>query len=458
MIGAVIGDIVGSVYEFDPIKTKGFALFGPYRGNECCFTDDTVMTIAVARAIQTAKPDRSDLAERAVEQMRAIGRNYPDCGYGGRFKQWMFDDGMGPYNSFGNGSAMRVSAAAWAAQSMKDAVAISDLVTGVTHDHPEGMKGARAVTACIYLALHGRTKDEIRDYVRERFYPLVETLDEIRPTYAFNETCQESVPQAIECFLEADGFEDAIRNAVSLGGDADTLAAIAGSIAEAYFGVPAELRKKAEGYLDADLLGYLHEFEAAYPIVRKPKKGEKLEEAIRFAVDAHAGMKRKGKDRAYILHPVEAMAIAAGLTEDEDVIAAAVLHDTVEDADVTLREIEKKFGKRVALLVGAETENKREDRPAAETWELRKRETIERLATAAKDVKIVCFGDKLANLRELARDYARQGDTLWERFNQKDKSRHAWYYRSLGEIFRRTFGPTAGVREYTELIQSVFGS
>ena len=458
MIGAIIGDIVGSVYEFDPIKTKSFAPFVPRRGNECIFTDDTVMTIAVARAIQTAKPDRSDLAERAVEQMRSIGRNSPDCGYGGRFRQWMFSDDMGPYNSFGNGSAMRVSAVAWAAQSMKDAIAMSDLVTGVTHDHPEGMKGARAVTACVYLALHGRTKDEIRDYVRQRFYPLDETLDEIRPTYAFNETCQNTVPQAIECFLEAESFEDAIRNAVSLGGDADTLAAIAGSIAEAYFGVPSELRKKAEGYLDAELLGYLREFEAAYPIVRKPEKGEKLEEAIRFAVDAHAGMKRKGKDRAYILHPLEAMAIAAGLTEDEDVIAAAVLHDTVEDTDVTLRDVEKKFGKRVALLVGSETENKREEQPAAETWELRKRETIGRLSTAAKDVKIICFGDKLANLRELARDYSKQGDALWERFNQKDKSRHAWYYRSLGEIFRRTFGPTAAVREYEELLRSIFGN
>ena len=458
MIGAIIGDIVGSVYEFDPIKTKSFAPFVPRRGNECFFTDDTVMTIAVARAIQKAKPDRSDLAERAVEQMRAIGRNYPDCGYGGRFRQWMFSDDMGPYNSFGNGSAMRVSAVAWAAQSMKDAIAMSDLVTGVTHDHPEGMKGARAVTACVYLALHGRTKDEIRDYVRQRFYPLDETIDEIRPTYAFDETCQNTVPQAIECFLEAESFEDAIRNAVSLGGDADTLAAIAGSIAEAYFGVPAELRKKAERYLDAELLGYLREFEAAYPIVRKPQKGEKLEEAIRFAVDAHAGMKRKGKDRAYILHPLEAMAIAAGLTEDEDVIAAAVLHDTVEDTDVTLRDVEKKFGKRVALLVGAETENKREEQPAAETWELRKRETIGRLSNAAKDVKIICFGDKLANLRELARDYSKQGDALWERFNQKDKSRHGWYYRSLGEIFRRTFGPTAGVREYEELLRSIFGN
>lgn len=458
MIGAIIGDVVGSVYEFDPIKTKGFVPFGAHRGRDCFFTDDTVMTVAVARAIQKAKPDRSDLAERAVEQMRAIGRNYPDCGYGGRFGQWMFSDDMGPYNGFGNGAAMRVGAAAWAATSMKDAIAVSDIVTGVTHDHPEGMKGARAVTACVYLALHGRTKEEIRDYVRQRFYPLDESLEEIRPSYSFDETCQNTVPQAIQCFLEAESFEDAIRNAVSLGGDADTLAAIAGSIAEAYFGVPAEMRKTAEGYLDAELLGYLHEFEAAFPIVRKPRKGEKLEEAIRFAVDAHAGMKRKGKDRAYILHPVEAMAIAAGLTEDEDVIAAAVLHDTVEDTEVTLRDVEKKFGKRVALLVGAETEDKREEQPAADTWELRKRETIQRLSTAAKDVKIICFGDKLANLRELARDYSKQGDALWERFNQKDKSRHAWYYRTLGDIFRRTFGLTAGVREYLELLQSIFGN
>ncbi len=264
MIGAIAGDIIGSVYEFDRIKTKDFVLFGEYRGEGCEFTDDTVMTAAVARAILSAKPDWSDLAECADRHMHEIGRRYPDCGYGSRFGMWMFLEDPAPYGSYGNGSAMRVSPAAWAASSLEEALLISDRVTGVSHDHPEGMKGARAVTACIYMALHGSGKQAIREMVEAEYYPLDQTLDELRPVCHFDETCQGSVPQAILAFLEAESFEDAIRNAVSLGGDSDTQAAIAGSIAEAYFGVPEEIRQKALGYLTEDLKEILLEFESKY--------------------------------------------------------------------------------------------------------------------------------------------------------------------------------------------------
>ncbi len=270
MIGAIVGDIIGSVYEFDRIKTKDFVLFGEYKGEGCEFTDDTVMTVAVAKAILSAKPDRSDLAECADRYMHEIGRRYPDCGYGSRFGMWMFLEDSAPYGSYGNGSAMRVSPVAWAAESLEEALRFSDEVTAVSHDHPEGLKGARAVAACAFLARTGADKAAIRDYVREHFYPLEETLAEIRPEYGFDVTCQGSVPQAIQAFLEAESFEDAIRNAVSLGGDSDTQAAIAGSIAEAYFGVPEELREKALTYLTEELREVLFSFESLYGANKKP--------------------------------------------------------------------------------------------------------------------------------------------------------------------------------------------
>lgn len=192
--------------------------------------------------------------------MRKIGQRYPDCGYGGRFRQWMFCDAPRPYGSYGNGAAMRVSACGFIADSLEQAKALSRAVTEVTHDHPEGLKGAEATAVAIWLARQGKGIDAIRAHIQSEYYPLAFTLDEIRPTYTFDESCQGTVPQAIEAFLESTGFEDAIRNAISLGGDSDTLAAITGGIAQAYYGIPKDIAGKALGYLDKDLLPIVNGF------------------------------------------------------------------------------------------------------------------------------------------------------------------------------------------------------
>ena len=262
MIGAIIGDIAGSVYEFSSIKTKDFPLFGDWKGRRCRFTDDSAMTLAVAGALLEASGE--DLEACAVRWMQKIGRRYPDAGYGGTFIRWLQAEEPAPYHSYGNGSAMRVSPVAWAAGSLEEALRYSDAVTAVTHDHPEGLKGARAAAACVYLARTGASKEAIRDHVREYYYPLKETLAEIRPGYSFDVTCQGAVPQAIQAFLEAESFEDAIRNAISLGGDSDTQAAIAGSIAAPFFGVPRAMREKALTFLPEDLKAILEAFEARF--------------------------------------------------------------------------------------------------------------------------------------------------------------------------------------------------
>ena len=183
----------------------------------------------------------------------------------------------------------------------------------------------------------------------------------------------------------------------------------------------------------------------------------KIEKAITFATKAHEGATRKGKDKPYILHPVEAMLIAAGLTDDEDVLAAAVLHDTIEDTETTYADIEREFGKQVADLVSSESEDKRKDRPAAETWQVRKQETIDELQRAARETKIITLGDKLSNLREIGRDHAVIGDAVWERFNQKDKSKHGWYYGSILKVMEEEFKDAEPVREYRTLMERVFG-
>jgi type I restriction enzyme M protein len=268
VLGAIIGDIVGSRFEWHNIKKKKFT-FLTYK---CFFTDDSVMSLAIARAILETKGKYGRLGALAVKNMRDIGCHYPDCGYGGGFYKWMFSDKPMPYNSFGNGAAMRVSACGFAANSFDEAILLSRKVTEVTHNHPEGIKGAEATIAAIFLAREGKNIFEIRDYINEHYYPMNFTLDNIRPTYTFNETCQETVPQAIMAFLESTGFEDAIRNAVSLGGDSDTLAAITGAIAEAYYGIPADIQKHAITFLDERLLNILVEFENRYPPVFEKKK------------------------------------------------------------------------------------------------------------------------------------------------------------------------------------------
>ena len=242
MLGAIIGDIVGSIYEFESEKNKNFQLFTP----KSCLTDDSLMTLAVGCACTKADlNDEEDFKSWVVYYMRKIGREFPNSGYGYNFAMWLRSDFMGAYNSFGNGSAMRVSPVAWVTQSLEEAEKLAKWSSEVTHNHPEGIKGAQATAAAIYLAKTGKSKAEIKEYIEQNYYTLDFTLDEIRPTYEFDVTCQGSVPQAIQCFLEAADFEDAIRNAVSLGGDGDTQAAIAGSIAEAFYGIPDSLKEEA---------------------------------------------------------------------------------------------------------------------------------------------------------------------------------------------------------------------
>jgi len=260
MIGAIIGDIVGSRFEWHNIKSKEFSLFSP----RCRATDDSIMTLAVAQALVTAKKEGKDLRAAAVESMQALGRAYPDRGYGGSFRRWLASCDPAPYNSYGNGAAMRVSACGFAAQSLEEAKELSRAVTEVTHNHAEGLKGAEATAVAVYLARMGKSKEEIRSYIAEHYYDLDFTLHEIRPAYRFDVSCQGSVPQAIVAFLESESFEDAIRGAISIGGDSDTIAAIAGGIAEAYYGVPDGLRKQTIPYLDADLRRILREFEQMF--------------------------------------------------------------------------------------------------------------------------------------------------------------------------------------------------
>lgn len=256
MIGAIFGDIVGSIYEWDNIKTKDFELYQP----KMFFTDDTVMTLAVAKALMEYVAGKGKLSDLTVKNMQELGRLYPDAGYGARFDGWIYSANPKPYNSWGNGSAMRVSACGWIGKNLDEVKKLSYEVTAVTHNHLEGVKGAETVAVAIFMARIGKTKDEIKKEM-QKYYTLDKCLDEIRPTYEFNESCQDTVPQAIQAFLEAKDFEDAIRNAISLGGDSDTLAAITGSIAEAYFGVEQEHREFAKSKLDDRLRNICEEFE-----------------------------------------------------------------------------------------------------------------------------------------------------------------------------------------------------
>lgn len=260
LIGAIVGDIVGSIYEFDNHRSKDFPLFG-----EGCFaTDDSIMTIAIAKAVIESAPEFADLSINAVKYMQEIGRPYPNCGYGGRFLSWMYSDNPQPYNSFGNGAAMRVSPVSYAARTIEQVKELSIAVTEVTHNHPEGIKGAEATAVATWMALNGAHKSDIRKMIVREYYQLDFTLDEIRPSYRFNETCQNTVPQALQAFFESTGFEDAIRNAISVGGDSDTLAAITGAVAGAYYGVPEHIANKAESYLDGELLSIYREFDTTY--------------------------------------------------------------------------------------------------------------------------------------------------------------------------------------------------
>lgn len=261
MLGAIIGDIVGSRFEWNNYRAKDFEFF-TYK---CFPTDDSIMSLGVAKAIIESKADYSDLSNNAIKYMREVGQPYPDCGYGGGFRKWMYSDNPRPYNSYGNGAAMRVSACGFAAKDIEHAKILSNMVTCVTHNHPEGLKGAEATAVAIWLARDGKNILEIQDYINKHYYPMNFTLDGIRATYQFHETCQGTVPQALMAFFESTDFEDAIRNAISIGGDSDTLAAITGGVAEAYYGIPADIRMHALTFLDERLLGILVDFENKYP-------------------------------------------------------------------------------------------------------------------------------------------------------------------------------------------------
>ena len=254
IIGAISGDVIGSVYEHRPIKTKEFNLFSHYSQ----FTDDTVMTLAIAKWLCEDKTSKDVL----IKNLKYFGKRYPNAGYGGRFYHWLKQESPEPYGSWANGSAMRVSPCAWVAGSLEEAQELAKTSAVVTHNHADGVIGALATSDAIYLARVGASKDEIRDHVELRYdYNLSQSLDEIRPSYEFDISCKGSVPESIICFLEADDFEDTIRNAVSLGGDADTQAAIAGSIASAYWDVPDDIYDETIDCLDHFLLATLMDFE-----------------------------------------------------------------------------------------------------------------------------------------------------------------------------------------------------
>lgn len=280
MYGAILGDIIGSPFEFDRgDKTKDFKLFS----RRSHFTDDSVMTLAVCEALLKVGQDAAvkEIEDAVITSMQSWGRRYTHEGYGGYFRHWLTARHPEPYNSFGNGSAMRVSAAGWLYDSLEKTRVVAKATANVTHNHPEGIKGAEATASAIFMARNGSSKEEIKKYIENEFhYDLNRTLDEIRPSFHMDETCQKTVPEAIIAFLEARDFEDAIRNAVSLGGDTDTLGAITGSIAEAYFGISETLISECRNRINKDMRDVVDTF---YSFVRKddsPNTNQMIEKAI----------------------------------------------------------------------------------------------------------------------------------------------------------------------------------
>lgn len=284
MYGAIIGDIVGSIYEFDNgNKSKDFELFT----EDCDFTDDTVMTVAVAEALLEAGRDADEKTVKSnlIKSMKKWGHKYPHAGYGARFISWVLSADPEPYGSYGNGSGMRVSPAGWLYDSIERTLEVARWTAEVTHNHPEGVKGAESTAAAIFLARHGASKDEIRDYLTSEFgYDLTRTLDDIRPAYHHVEDCMHTMPEAFECFLESESYEDCLRNVMYIGGDTDTLGAIAGAIAEAFWGIPVSFVVKAKEYLDAELEEII---EKAYKIINGTSDEDPYEnnKYIKMAVD-----------------------------------------------------------------------------------------------------------------------------------------------------------------------------
>ena len=263
MFGAVLGDIIGSRFEFDRGgKTKDFELFT----REDSITDDTVMTAAIVASLLTAGKDADEktVKETVIKSMQKYGRKYPNAGYGARFIHWIFKDNPQPYNSWGNGSAMRVSAAGWLYDSLDRTRQVARWTAEVSHNHPEGIKGAECTAAVIYLARTGKTKKEIKDYVIKEFgYDLHETLYEMRKRHHHDESCMDSLPKTLVSFFEGNSYEDVIRNAVSLGGDTDTLAAIAGAMAEGMYEIPEEIISEGIDYIPVDILEVVEKITAS---------------------------------------------------------------------------------------------------------------------------------------------------------------------------------------------------
>ncbi len=261
MLGAILGDIIGSPFEFDVLtKSKSFPLFS----KNSVFTDDSVLTVAIAEALLEVGKDAKteQIEEKCFEKMQYWGIKYPYCGYGGRFFEWLWSGkDAKPYNSFGNGSAMRVSPAGWLYDSIERTRQVARATAAVTHNHPEGIKGAEATASAIFLARNKHSKKTIKKYIETEFgYNLDRKLDEIRPDFMMFEDCQRTVPESIIAFLEGKGFEDVVRNAVSLGGDADTTGAIAGSIAEAFSGIPDNLVDECKKRLPDEMITVIERF------------------------------------------------------------------------------------------------------------------------------------------------------------------------------------------------------
>ncbi len=283
MIGAIIGDIAGSRFEWENHRSKDFNLFDDY----CHPTDDSIMSLAVAKAILESEKEKDDLSANAISCMQELGRIYDNAGYGGRFIKWIWSDNPEPYNSFGNGAAMRVGPCGFAATSIEEAKELSAAVTRISHNHPQGMKGAEAIAAAIFLARSGKDKGEIKKYLEENYYGVNFKIDDIRKTYKFDVSCQGSVPVALEAFFEAANFEDAIRTAISVGGDSDTIACMAGAVAEAYFGVPEEIIDHCADYLDRREMEILYHFEKRFPSKCTDQKhgSETVFDALDYAVN-----------------------------------------------------------------------------------------------------------------------------------------------------------------------------
>ncbi len=358
MLGAIIGDIAGSRFEWHNIKTKDF----DFLTHKCRFTDDSVMSLAVAKAILSCKRG-NDLSIETIHWMQELGRKHPDAGYGGHFYQWLYDTNPQPYNSWGNGSAMRVSACGFAANSLEEAIDLSRKVTEVTHNHPEGIKGAEATAVAIFMAHTGSNLLEIQDYINKHYYKIDFKLDDIRNDYTFDVSCQGSVPQALAAFFESNSFEDAIRNAISIGGDSDTIAAITGSVAEAYYGIPTNIRNHALSFLTDDLLQILIDFENVYP-----SKIEISSDNSSYAIDASSTEKITGTDRSELLTASftksenaeksirkEAEETSPQLLFRKLYAAACVLHGHVEKAAYRTYLIPLLFFKRISDVYDEET-------------------------------------------------------------------------------------------------------